>query len=78
MIWLENLNLRGDYKNIIINYIGAKYPQFMPLYEEIYLYGNCTYWEMLDSQLNSFIQKNGLHYVRNDDSFNTHLSRRPP
>ena len=69
LVWLENLNLRGDYKKVILDYIRQKYPQLVPLYDEIYRHGNRAYWEMLNSQLSAFAEQQGLRYVRNDDSF---------
>ncbi len=36
LIWLENLNLRGDYRTVILSYIREKYPNLVPLYHEIY------------------------------------------
>ena len=35
LIWLENLNLRGEYKAVIMDYIKEKYPALMPMYYEI-------------------------------------------
>lgn len=32
MIWLENLNLRGGFKTVIMDYIAEKYIQLLPLY----------------------------------------------
>lgn len=32
MIWLENLNLRGGFKTVIMDYISEKYIQLLPLY----------------------------------------------
>lgn len=69
LIWLENLNLRGDYKKAILDYIRKTYPQLMPLYNEIYQNGNRSYWEALNSRLSAFVQKQGFRYVRDDDSF---------
>lgn len=40
LIWLENLNLRGGYKSVIMDYISEKYPQLLPLYTEIYSKNN--------------------------------------
>ena len=68
LIWLENLNLRGDYKTVILNYIEKKYPKLMPLYIEIYKYGSRLYWERLDNDLRSYAEKYNLEYARNDDS----------
>ncbi|MFR7992265.1 MAG: radical SAM mobile pair protein B [Lachnospiraceae bacterium] len=68
LIWLENLNLRGSYKPVIMDYIKQSYPQFYPLYQEIYYQKNNSYWEILDKRLAAFAAEMGLDYVTNDDS----------
>lgn len=68
LIWLENLNLRGSYKAVILDYIGEKYPALTPMYREIYHHGNRAYWEMLDAQLRAYTAEIGLDYLTNDDS----------
>ena len=32
LIWLENLNLRGSCRAVIMDYIKEKYPALLPLY----------------------------------------------
>lgn len=68
LIWLENLNLRGSYKSIILDYIREKYPNLVPLYDEIYNHRKCNYWENLDQRLRIYAQEIGLEYVCNDDT----------
>ena len=68
LIWLENLNLRGSYKAVILDYIRETYPHLLPLYQDIYLYGDRSYWEGLDRNLKDFVTGLGLDYVTNDDS----------
>lgn len=68
LIWLENLNLRGSYKPVIMAYIKEKYPSLFPLYEEIYMHGSRNYWTSLNDELAAYCAGNGLEYVRNDDS----------
>lgn len=68
LIWLENLNLRGSYKTVIMDYIQSKYPQLLPLYREIYRDGSRSYWEQLDAELKAYTAEIGLDYVTNDDS----------
>lgn len=68
LIWLENLNLRGGYKAVILDYIQKKYPRLLPLYREIYQQGNRMYWEALDERLKTFAAQIGLDYRTNDDS----------
>lgn len=77
LIWLENLNLRGGYKTVIMNYIREKYSNLLPLYNEIYNNKNCSYWEMLDTELKSYAAKIGLDYVTNDDSISRPLDAPP-
>ena len=69
LIWLENLNLRGTFKPVIMNYIKQKYPKLYPLYDEIYNKGNDLYWQELDVELQEFEKEQGLEYKTNDDSF---------
>ena len=68
LIWLENLNLRGGYKTVIMDYIRKKYPRLLPLYHEIYDHKERSYWTALDKELKSFADETGLDYVTNDDS----------
>lgn len=68
LIWLENLNLRGSYKTVILDYIKEKHPELLSLYQEIYQKGNRGYWELLDLELKAYAAEAGLDYVVNDDS----------
>lgn len=68
LIWLENLNLRGGYKKTILDYIAGRYPQLLPLYQEIYCYGDRSYWSDLDQDIGALCRRLGLPYLRNDDS----------
>lgn len=76
MIWLENLNLRGDYKNRILNYIKEKYPDLYPLYDEIYHKGKKDYWEKLNAEIAEFCNEQNLEYIRNDDSLKEESTNR--
>ena len=69
LIWLENLNLRGTFKPLIMDYIREKRPELIPLYEEIYVKGKRDYWEQLNVELKAYAEGLGLPYVRDDDSF---------
>jgi len=68
LIWLENLNLRGTFRPVIMDYIREKYPNLLPLYHEIYNQGSRLYWEALDTQLREYAARAGLDYRRDDDS----------
>ncbi len=48
LFWLENLNLRGGFKKTIMDYIAGKYPDLVPLYDEIYNKHNRSYFETLE------------------------------
>ena len=77
LIWLENLNLRGSYRSVIMDYISEKHPELLPLYEDIYLHGSRSYWECLDEELRSYAKNKGLEYVRNDDTMNRSFDTPP-
>ena len=77
LIWLENLNLRGTFKSVIMNYIRQKHPELYPLYDEIYNKGNDLYWQELDAELQNFAKEQGLEYKTNDDSFTKPFEAKP-
>lgn len=68
LVWLENLNLRGSYKAVILDYIRERHPVLKPLYDEIYNRGSRLYWETLDAKLREYTNENGFEYLRDDDS----------
>jgi radical SAM mobile pair protein B len=77
LVWLENLNLRGSYKAVILEYIREKHPELVSLYEEIYLKGSHRYWEELDMQIRDYARLADLDYVVNDDSMKRPFDARP-
>lgn len=77
LVWLENLNLRGDYKATIMNYIKEKHSDLVPLYESIYNKKDRTYWENLDKEMKEFCKEENLPYVRDDDSMQRPLNEPP-
>lgn len=60
--WFENLNLRGQYKGSIMNYIKEKYPQYYEKYVDIYNKNNKQYWIKLAKEINDYCDKNKLNY----------------
>lgn len=76
-IWLENLNLRGSYKSVILQYIREKHPELYPLYEEIYIQGSRTYWETFDERVRAYATKNDLEYVRDDNTIHKPFDEPP-
>lgn len=68
LVWLENLNLRGSYKTVIMDYIRDKHSGLLSLYKEIYGKNKRKYWEQLDAEVRAYAVENGLEYLRNDDT----------
>ena len=56
LIWLENLNLRGGFKKTIMDYIAARYPELLPLYQEIYTKKTAAIMRRLKRRLNAWLQ----------------------
>lgn len=66
LIWLENLNLRGQFKGTIMNYIRENHPDVYALYDEIYNKKRMNYWESLEKEISMFAKQNGFPYMVND------------
>lgn len=77
LVWLENLNLRGNYRKFILNWIHEHHSELDSLYHEIYSRRNFAYWYELDEMMHDFTAKNNLPYLRNDDSMKREFSAPP-
>lgn len=66
LIWLENLNLRGQFKGEIMAYIREKHPALFPLYEEIYNQKRLDYWKALEEEISSYAAQQGFPYRVNN------------
>lgn len=66
LIWLENLNLRGQFKGSIMAYIRKKYPNLLPLYEEIYNRKRTDYWKGLEVDIAQYARQHDYPYRIND------------
>ena len=67
LVWLENLNLRGDYRGRILDWIHARHPELDGLYREIYVQGRRDYWTALDREIREYAAREGMLYLRDDD-----------
>lgn len=61
--WFENLNLRGDYKTNILNYIKQKYPEYYTEYEDIYIHKRKGYWFTLSEEIEDYCKKHNIKYT---------------
>ena len=77
LIWLEDLNLRGDFKYKILNYIRQNYAGLAPLYDEIYINKSRVYWDDLDDTMREFAAQNNFEYVRNQDDMSRPFNAPP-
>ncbi len=77
LVWLENLNLRGDYKTKILSWVHENHPELDSLYYEIYTKGDRSYWAELDAKMRDFCQKEGFPYLRDDDSKRSDFGQKP-
>ena len=77
LVWLENLNLRGDYRKRIIDWVHENHPELDGLYHEIYSRRDRTYWYELDELMRGFTSEHSLPYLRNDDSMTREFNAPP-
>ena len=68
-IWLENLNLRGNFKAQIMEYVQQKHPALLPLYQQIYSKKDMTYWQVLNEKAAAYAAANGFMYVIDEEPF---------
>ena len=66
LVWLENLNLRGSFKEEILDYIQKCYPHLIPLYDEIYRKGDRRYFRSLENQAAQMAKKYDCPFVDNE------------
>ena len=66
LVWLENLNLRGAFKQEILDYIESKYPQLAPLYHAIYTEGDRSYFRELEERARRLAEENNCPFVDNE------------
>ncbi len=69
LVWLENLNLRGGFKKTILDYIAEKYPDLVPLYDEIYRKKNRSYFEALEKKAEAIAEKYGCRFIDNETPY---------
>ena len=67
LVWLENLNLRGDYRKRILDWIHERRPELDGLYHEIYTRKSRAYWTALDEEIRAYTAREGMLYIRDDD-----------
>lgn len=60
--WFENLNLRGDYKSTIMNYIQQNYLELYDEYKEIYNKNYKQYWIKLSKEIKEYCEANNINY----------------
>ena len=66
LVWLENLNLRGSFKQDILDYIALKYPHLVSLYDTIYHKGDRSYFHSLEESAEQLAKENGCLFVDNE------------
>lgn len=77
LVWLENLNLRGDYRVCILEWIHENHPELDGLYQDIYSRKSRTYWTELDREMRAYTEKEGMLYLRDDDQHRSDFGEPP-
>ena len=77
LVWLENLNLRGDYRVRILEWIHEKHPELDGLYHDIYSNKSRAYWTALDEEMRGYTTQEGMPYLRDDDQHRSDFGQPP-
>ena len=57
-IWFDRLNLYPNFRDKILSFIGRNFPALLPLYKQIYLFGEDGYFERLADEIRLAAQEN--------------------
>lgn len=77
LVWLENLNLRGDYRARILAWIHEYRPELDKLYHEIYDKKDRSYWNNLDKQIREYTAQEKMTYLRDTDQHRSEFGQPP-
>ena len=77
LVWLENLNLRGDYRVRIMDWIHEKHPELDGLYHDIYSNKSRAYWTALDEEMREYTAQEGMLYLRDNDQHRSEFGQPP-
>lgn len=66
LFWLENLNLRGGFKQTILDYIAEKYPDLVPLYHQIYDRHDRSYFMAQEEKAEAMARRFDCPFVDNE------------
>lgn len=58
--WFEDLNLRGGYKNVIMQYVQGHYPDSYPLFKRIYVQGDKTPLTEMENEIIAYCRDNDI------------------
>ena len=56
-IWFDRLNLYPNFRDKILAFIGRNFSELLPLYKQIYLFGDDGYFERLAGEIRLVVQE---------------------
>lgn len=62
MFYFENLNLRGEYRATMLNFIKEYYPELARLYRAVYTNNNMEYWKLVEADIEDFCKKEKIKW----------------
>lgn len=57
----DSLNMRPAYQRKVLNFIEKHYPPVLPLYTDIYVHENASYWDKLADEIREYTKAEGLN-----------------
>lgn len=58
--YADSLNMRPAYQRRVLNFIEKNYPHVLPLYTDIYIHENTSYWENLAQAIKAYAAEEKL------------------
>ncbi|MDR2534587.1 MAG: radical SAM protein [Treponema sp.] len=60
--YFENLNLRGAFRPIVLQYIRDNHKALVSLYDEIYKYNTIEYWQIMEKEIGVFCREQNIQW----------------
>ncbi|MBQ9874209.1 MAG: radical SAM protein [Thermoguttaceae bacterium] len=62
VFWFDKLNMRPTFKDDLLTYVRARYPEYYRAYLAIFERGDESYWRDLSEEISDFCDRKGVSY----------------
>ncbi|MCQ2411180.1 MAG: radical SAM protein [Elusimicrobiaceae bacterium] len=56
----DSLNMRPAYRQKVLSFVAQHYPNWVPLYTDIFIHENTSYWQRLADEISTYCQQENI------------------